>query len=771
MATNGSRQLTALVDDATLERLASIVDALPGRIGALVSAGVETLEEAVEHLGAAMERQSALARDLILRQPPKELLGYLWSSDYMSTLREMEEHGDGYRPDKARMDSMQFLLEHVHAAWSSCGIPPEEGSLDEGEVADLIGAIEELRHVAMLYCWMRSMEIAVTADDIRRGEVAMRAMATWVNLRGRRYQVQEKEFLEFVLRPHDVVLRKCYAMGSDAIAASLQAIVNATRTGFADAAERFARGMAAVSSGDLNEVGGDDFVLEMAAVMDDLINGGICNLSRHTALTAPLLEDLCFAPGEETGYLEDGPLRGTPLRTMPALVKPGIKLGDDYYVTDVQFVRDVAYRTIQRGLLAREPGYHEGWNERQKHLVEEAFTTILSSQLAGAARYREIFYRDVDTGNWVETDLVIVMEDVLLVVEAKAGVMAMESPAVDFDKHMASVERLIVRAHRQCGRFLRYLANAEKVPIHALRDGRHVQVAELRAGDFRRVLPIGLTVEALAPFSTCLTNLDAITPLLGEHAFMSMSVDDLLVLNRFLPTTGELLHYLDARQRANAVPNTMLLDEMEYLGAYISRNRFDMALEEQREQAPFVLWNRFSDVVDKYFEGERAGTGAVPRQRYPSELAGVLRLMGRKRPVGWLGMDAALRNLDDESRNRLSDGIAGMKASLGRHECRWLGMFNGEALQVCVCSSGAEPTEAEMRRRSEVACVGAGVPKIRLLRLSYKKRKRLTNVVCKVYNTPATDRHDYHQLASAASAQLGRRVKERDFDRIDWGSI
>ena len=769
MATTGSGRLAAVFDDATLDRLASTVDALPGRMEALVSAGVETLEEAVEHLGTAMERQSALARDLILRQPPRKLLGYVWSSDYMSRLGEMEERGDGYGPDKARMDSMQFLLEHVHAAWSSCGIPAEEGSLDEEEVAELTGALEELRHVAMLYCCMRSMEIAVAAGDIRRGDVAMRAMATWVNLRGRRYQEHEKEFLEFVLRPHDAALRKCYAMGSDAIAAGLQAIVNATRTGFADAGERFARGMHAVSAGDLNEIGGGDFVLEMAAAMDDLVNGGICNLSRHTALTAPLLEDLCFSPGEETGYLAEGPLRGTPLRTMPALVKPGIRLGDDHYVTDGQFVRDVAYRTIQRGLLAREPGYREGWNERQKLLVEEAFTTIFSSQLAGAARYREVFYRDVDTGNWVETDLVVVMEDLLLVVEAKAGVMAMESPAVDFDKHMASVERLIVRAYGQCGRFLRYLASAKTVPIHALRDGRHVQVAELRVGDFRQVLPIGLTVEALAPFSTCLTDLEAIAPLLGEHAFMSMSVDDLLVLNRFLPTTGELLHYLEARQRAGAVPDTMLLDEMEYLGAYISRNRFDMELEEQREQAPFVLWNSFSDVVDKRFEGEMAGTGPVPRQRYPSELAGVLRLMDRTRPVGWLAMDAALRNLDDESRNRLSDGIAGMKASLGRHECRWLGVFNGEALQVCVCRSGTEPKEAEARRRSEVACIAARMPRIRLLRLSYKKRKRLTNVLCKLYGAPTSDRHDYDQLAKAAAANRGRKVKERDFGRIDWG--
>ena len=30
------------------------------------------------------------------------------------------------------------------------------------------------------------------------------------------------------------------------------------------------------------------------------------------------------------------------MRSLPALIKPGIKLGDEYYVTDGQFVRDAA---------------------------------------------------------------------------------------------------------------------------------------------------------------------------------------------------------------------------------------------------------------------------------------------------------------------------------------------------------------------------------------------------------------------------------------------
>ena len=109
-------------------------------------------------------------------------------------------------------------------------------------------------------------------------------------------------------------------------------------------------------------------------------------------------------------------------------MKPGIRLGDDFYITDGQFVRDVAYRCIQRGLLARDRGYREEWNRRQKHAVEDVFAEIFASQLNGSQAHHSVFFREPKTSNWVETDLVVLLEDVLIVIEAKAGGMPWNRP-------------------------------------------------------------------------------------------------------------------------------------------------------------------------------------------------------------------------------------------------------------------------------------------------------------------------------------------------------
>jgi hypothetical protein len=182
----------------------------------------------------------------------------------------------------------------------------------------------------------------------------------------------------------------------------------------------------------------------------------------------------------------------------------------------------------------------------------------------------------------------------------------------------------VLKAYRQCKRFLEYLSSGDEMPIYCLRDGKHEEVGRLRLKSFRRVVPVGLTVEAFTPFSAMCKQIPEVAPILGSHPFISMSVDDLFVLNRFLPTTGELFNYLEVRQAVAGLPKAMMFDEIDHLGAYVSKNRFDQDMEEQLKTADIAAWDSFSDLVDRHFEGETWLTTPVPRQAYPTEVAELL---------------------------------------------------------------------------------------------------------------------------------------------------
>ncbi len=88
--------------------------------------------------------------------------------------------------------------------------------------------------------------------------------------------------------------------------------------------------------------------------MDDMLRGGICNVSRHTQLPPALLADLAYERGEDTEFFAEGPYCGTPFRTLPARKKPLIKIDNDYYGVDTCLTRDASYRALLWNLLRRK---------------------------------------------------------------------------------------------------------------------------------------------------------------------------------------------------------------------------------------------------------------------------------------------------------------------------------------------------------------------------------------------------------------------------------
>src|SRR5262249_26334040 len=150
------------------------------------------------------------------------------------------------------------------------------------------------------------------------------------------------------------------------------------------------------------------------------------------------------------------------------------------------------------------------------------------------------------------------------------------------------IKKLVLEAYGQTRRFLAYSDSKPEVPLYRLEAGTYVEIAKIRLKDFRVVLPIGLTMESFSPFSTFCKEVYEVDPILGRHPFISLSVDDLFVLNRFLPSAGELCHYFEVRQQVAGVRKAMLFDELDHLGAYIAKNRFDHILKDQLKKADQV---------------------------------------------------------------------------------------------------------------------------------------------------------------------------------------
>ena len=647
-------------------------------------------------LSKDMEATAARMRKLIVGMPPRELLGYIYAQRILNAMTGQRVSADGRTeanaPGECFTELLQFLLEYVHAVLAS-DAAPDEVKFDETKCAELFELSRELRERAMSFAMISSIGTKNGVFGPATADIEFRAKSSWIALRGNRYYVLEGEFYRYVLAPHDDVLKEVYGVGADDIAQGFQAMANATLSGLIDAISEIRKQYQSAQAfadanhkplGDVIEAWRTADAEQLGSVSDDMYRGGVTNVSRHTELPSMLLEDLAYSRGDETEFFAAGDFAGTPYRTLPARKKPLIQLGSDYYAVDSCFARDAGYRALLYNLLQRIPDYEEAFEHRQKTMSEVAFADILSAQLPDAQVFQEVYYKDPENKQWYENDTLILIEDVLILVEAKAGANAtIASPLLDFDRHVRSVQDLVLKAYRQCDRFFRYLNSKDEVSLYKRgtgkrSNGKYEVCGSVRRSDYRVMVPIGLTVESFAPLAAFCKELPQVKPLLGKHAFISLSIDDLFVLKRFLPTPGSFAHYLEVRQSFAGIRRAHLLDEFDHLGAYLTENRFDHKLAAQLKDGTTtkVNWGGMSRIVDKYFEGEDWETQAPPAQSIPDEVLKLLDALDATRAKGWLSAESHIRDIGNKDKRHLAKMLVHLRESLTRHPFRYFPLIS-----------------------------------------------------------------------------------------------
>ena len=196
-------------------------------------------QEAAASLLRDMEAAAARMRELIVSMPPQDLLGYLYAQYMLKVMfaqdggAEAEEPSESAEPDDLINDN-QFLLEYVHAVLASDPLP-EQVDFNEAKCTELYDVSRKLRQDAMFYAMATSAETKGGPFGPDTADIEYRAKATWVLMRGNRYQVLEGEFYRYVLAPHDDLLKEVYGVGAEDIATGFQAMTEATRSGYSDA--------------------------------------------------------------------------------------------------------------------------------------------------------------------------------------------------------------------------------------------------------------------------------------------------------------------------------------------------------------------------------------------------------------------------------------------------------------------------------------------------------------------------------------------------------
>ncbi len=703
-------------------------------------------------------------RKLINSQRPTHLIGYLWSMVLLSLMSKSKEEDDSLPPVTGDESEIIIAMEYVHAVISTDGIHDSYPDKLDSRVGDLV--IERSKRILSI-CFQIQMISGLAEDNENYIEslagLKFRIFTSWVAIRGKRFQCTEEEFFKLTLSPHTTILQEKFGVSSDQIAAEIQRFADNTRFGMADATESLTELLRphGLTPSSLASSGGIDLNIfspsdqgKFQNAIADMFYGEVFNISSKTDLDARFLSAVCTAPGSVKDFFDDSPHSGTPYQTLPCKIKPLTKIGDDYYCTDPNHFRDTMYRAVQRALIECDNNYRKEWNDKQKSMSEHAFVDLMSEFIHDSEIYFDAYYK-VD-GRWCETDCVIICDDVLITLEVKAGSEALRSPAANLKQHTRKVDQLIGRAYEQARRFIEDADTSHNGGVRIFQKeegGNFREKTQIKFSKFRKVYPIGLTVESFTPFSATFNERQDVTAISDQHDFISMSIDDLIAIKHVLRSCGELMHYFDVRQQMSSIREAFLFDEMDHLGAYVSNNRIDQTAKErlQNDQLNGIWFDGFDlDVLGPYFSDPDWPNVIPPSQPYPEHLSQLLSALDEERHPGWLEGDNCIRDMGSEGREQF-EALYKRTAHSLRHKGQTYFLTGGGVSNFYALSrSDGIDRSLSARRQAEVATIALGGQKVVLFELILDPGLNITHARSTSINPPSALRNDYGQILRGA---------------------
>ena len=646
----------------------------------------------------------------IARLPPDRLLQRGWW-EYSAMIVGLggRDASDSEKLAAARMvDYVQSLV---------VSVKPEQHAdeVSEEDWAKLKADVETLFQRLTLYyqmCLTAHRRAENPQLDMQLEEFRFRAETLWLNIRGKRYQLHERQALLDVLAPHSDVLSKLFGLDAPALATEFDKILARLTRGLMDIATDM-KELHTKSMNRLDELAAKhedlDFDALMAKVFEDpdlaaqrdrfagaMFGMDLFDVEKNTTLPKALLDALSYSPGEDTEFFAPGEFSGWPLRIWPVMRRPFIRLDGSIYCFDVFSLFDNIYRVLRRIVVELEPANKEPWNDGQKAASEELPFTYLTRILPGARVYRPVFYRwKVGNGpaQWHEADGILIYEDHLFVIEVKGGAFTYTSPANDLDAHLASLTALLQAPARQGSRFVDFLESAPEVSIA---DAEHNEITKLRRSDFRHVTVCTITLDAFTALAARAQHLAPLGIDVGQRPLWPLSIDDLRVYADLFDNPLIFLHFVEQRVQAGRSEKVDLNDEMDHFGMYITENNYTQYAEEISENADKMHFDGYTTPVNEYFSAVLVGKAPPkPRQKMSRRITEIVDLLGSSNEPHKAELSSFILDGAGEWRDTLESSIeTALRENKELKRSRPLSSYGGMEMTQFVWSPDA-PRDAE----------------------------------------------------------------------------
>lgn len=305
--------------------------------------------------------------------------------------------------------------------------------------------------------------------------------------------------------------------------------------------------------------------------------------------------------------------------------------------------------------LAASKGFWPTYESYRGKWVEREADRILDKLMPGGVGMIGAYYQS--NGARVEGDVVRKVDDVVFVLEGKAGSFTPAALRGGTGSLDTSVADIITKGHDQSTRTESYIAQGGRTF-----DDEHDATVLTLSGKIREIVRIVVTLDSVGALGTAAAALQRHGYMAGEPTWV-LSLTDLMIIADTLVLPGQFRQYVRMRYNSLTDERILTFDEMDLLGMYITHN--DLWPVDEQDIATLVPTG-YTDALDDYYV--RHKSTAVPHQDVPRELQDLIRALARRSDANWSHAVCDVLALGHDSRQQMAETIRDLTVTAAKRQ-------------------------------------------------------------------------------------------------------
>jgi len=372
----------------------------------------------------------------------------------------------------------------------------------------------------------------------------------------------------------------------------------------------------------------------------------------------PILSLLSVKPGESILTMLTGPGHDdlSPLSDSILHHKPFLEVGGEFYTFYHSGFDDWIGELIEADLFSRFPDKVSEMAKARSNHLETDTKNLLTAVIHPDSVFQNIYYPNPDqAGNLTELDILLQVDDILFLVEVKAGGLSTPARRGAPKSLEQGLSDLIIEGQHQSERAEKYIRSGQEAAFFD-ETGKNV-VCTIKGSEIREFFRIVVTREQLGWAGARIACLSILDPNLSKSFPWHISIDDLrVVVELFKDNEICFVHFLEERLRASSQTKLHQHDEIEHIGLYYKMNYYH---EYPNDNLDFISFDSsFMKDIDYYFMSLQAGeTPDLPSQDMPSKVRDFVYALKESRMPGRFEFGSMVLSMDSDGREKLRKAL------------------------------------------------------------------------------------------------------------------